>query len=212
MKKIINFRFATVEKLMEVVNIKQVINDKKFVEWFNYNYKISAEEENFLKNHINLHRLYLSYYNEQKLTVKFIVPIINKVNFYFKDVQDWYGSEISCELNNFILKGKPDLMVAKGIYRPKTPYFFIQEHKKTINPGGNPQYQVLAEMLAAINLNKTNKIFGSFVIGRIWQFVILEKSKNGNYEYFISKVFDALDYQNLKQIYINLQGVKFLYC
>ena len=64
-------------------------------------------------------------------------------------------------------------------------------------------------MLATLALNNTNTIRGSYVIGQIWKFVILEKLENGDYEYFVSKSFDCLDFDNLKQIYINLQAVKY---
>ena len=52
-------------------------------------------------------------------------------------------------------------------------------------------------------------IRGAYVIGRNWNFVILEKLENGNYEYFVSKTFDCLNFDSLKQIYINLQAVKY---
>ncbi len=210
--KIINFSFASLRKLMEVVKIKKIKNHSKFDEWFSYNYKINEDESEFLEKLVNRHELDLSSYSEQKLTIRFIAPILNRIDFHFDDVKDWYSSEISCKLNGFLLKGKPYLIVAKGIDFPEKPYFFLQEYKKSVNPYGNPEYQVLAEMLAAITLNKSNKIYGSFVIGQYWKFVILEKLENGSYEYFISHSFDALKFSEIKKIYINLQKIKFLFC
>ncbi len=67
-------------------------------------------------------------------------------------------------------------------------------------------------MLAAMTLNNTNTIRGGYIIGRLWNFITLEKLENGNYEYFVSNGFDCLKFIDLKQIYINLQAVKFLYC
>ncbi|OQX97436.1 MAG: hypothetical protein B6I24_08820 [Bacteroidetes bacterium 4572_128] len=212
MEKIITFRNASIESLMKIVNIKKLINYSKFNEWFSFNYKISKEEENFIKKHIELNELYLPFYNEQKLSIRFIGPILNKINFNFDNILDWYGSEISCKLNGFLLKGKPDFIVAGGISFPEKPYFFMQEYKKSITPKENPEYSLLAEMLCAIVLNKTNKIIASFVIGQYWKFVILEKLENGNYEYFVSYSFDSLKIKDLEQIYKNLQAVKFLYC
>ncbi len=211
-KKIIPFRNAGLEELMKVVNIKKIVNYKKFEKWFSYDYKITENEIDFLKELISVNELYLSYYNEQKLSMRFVAPILLRVNFQFKDVFDWYQNEIIAEINGFTFKGIPDFLVAKGIEKPKNPFFFLQEYKKSLNAYGNPENQVLAAMLAAINLNNSKKIIGSFVIGRFWQFIILEKSENNNYEYFVSKGFDALDFENLKQIYINLQAVKFIYC
>ncbi len=211
-EKKLSFRKATLSKLMEIVDIEQIINNDKFKEWFSYEYEIDKSEELFLKKLIKDNKIYLQNYNEQTLTTKFIAPVLNKVKFSNKRIKDWYGYKMRCELNNYILNGEPDFVVATGIEEPKTPYFFLQEYKKSINPNGNPEYQVLAAMLAAMTLNNKNEIKGGFIIGQYWKFIILEKLENDNYEYFVSKGFDCLDFNDLKQIYINLQAVKFLYC
>ncbi len=211
-KKTLTFRNATIDKLMEIVNIKPVIDDNKFDAWFNYEYKLSEEENKFLKHLIKENKLSLIHYNEIKLTIKFIAPILTKVKFDTEDFTDWYGYKMECELNDYVLKGEPDFAVATGISVPKKPYFFLQEYKRAVNPTGNPEYQALAAMLAAMTLNNTNTIRGGYIIGRLWNFITLEKLENGNYEYFVSNGFDCLKFIDLKQIYINLQAVKFLYC
>ena len=208
----ITFINATYKKLSQIANIKKIVNRKKFDAWFNYKYKISESEDKFIKYLIEKNQLYLFTYNENKLIVKFIAPLINKIDFDTDKYTDWYGSEISCETGDYILQGKPDLMVATGIDVPATPYFFLQEYKRAVNPTGNPEYQVLAAMLASLFLNDTKIIRGSYVVGQIWKFVILEKLEDNNYEYFVSDAFDCLQFNDLIQIYINLQAVKFLYC
>ncbi len=104
--------------------------------------------------------------------------------------------------------GKPDLIVATGIEEPEKPFFFLQEYKKSLNPSGNPEYQVIAAMITAMTLNNAKIIRGSYVIGRIWYFVILEKDEE-NYKYYVSESFDALKINDLKQIFINLKAIKF---
>ncbi len=211
-EKILSFGRVTLSSLKKVVNIELRYNKIKFDNWFNYKYKLEEEENIFLENLIEKNRLYLTLYNEQTLTIKFIGLVLNKVNFIKKDIKDWYGYKIKCKLNNYILNGEPDFTVATGIEEPETPYFFLQEYKRSVNPTGNPEFQVLAAMLTAMTLNKTNKIIGGYIIGRYWNFIILEKLENEKYEYFVSDGFDCLKFDDLKQIYINLQAVKFLYC
>ena len=211
-EKIINYNNVTLEQLVEVVNIKQIINNSKFEEWFNYKFKITESDELFFKELILENKISLQSYNEQSLTIKFIAPILNRVKLRGENFKDWYGYKIECKLNGYILKGEPDLTVATGLDTPRTPYFFMQEYKRGVNPHGNPEYQVLAEMLTAMTLNKKNIFKGSYIIGQFWKFVILEKLENGNYEYFISNGFDSLNLEDLKHIYKNLQAVKFLYC
>ncbi len=211
-KETITFGSVTLEKLMEVVNIKQVDNDGKFEEWFAYKYKLSDDESDLLEHLIKKNKLVLTHYNEIKLTAKFIVPVLNKVDFDTEDFTDWYGHKMSCELNNYILNGEPDFAVATGIMSPKEPYFFLHEHKRSVNFKGYPKFQVLAAMLAAMTISKVNVMRGAYVIGETWKFIILEKSEKDNYEYFVSKGHDCLDLGDLTKIYTYLQAVKHLYC
>ncbi len=211
-EKNLNFRSSTLEKLSKIVNIEQDVDENKFKAWFSYKYEIKKEENDFLKKLIKDNIIYLSSYNEQTLTVKFIGQILNKIEFRNKLVKDWYEYKISCRLNDWTLSGEPDFFLASGRDEPKTPYFFLQEYKREVKFTGHPKYQVLSAMLAAIKLNNKNTIKGGYIIGRYWNFVILEKLENGNYKYFVSKGFDCLDFIELKKIYIYLHAVKKLYC
>ncbi len=209
-EKKLSFRKATIEKLIEIVNIEQIDDDNKFREWFSYDYKFEKDEELFLENLIKSNKLSLKLYNEQTLTVKFIGSILNRIDFSHKEkgIKDWYAYSLNSLLNGHVLSGRPDFMVATGISYPRSPYFFFQEYKPSVEPTGHPEYQVLAAMLAALTINKTSTIKGCYIVGELWKFIILDKLDNGDYEYFVSKGFDCLDLDDLKSIYVNLQSVK----
>jgi hypothetical protein len=98
-------------------------------------------------------------------------------------------------------------MVSKGYFYSETPYFFIQEFKPSTT-AKNPQPQLLAELIAAVELNQFTTIKGAFIIGAIWHFVILEKIGIDSYLYFISKSYDSTDLEKLQGIYKNLLYVK----
>ncbi len=200
----------TIEKLKAIVNIEQIDDDDKFKEWFSYDYKFKKDDEQFLKNLIKINFTSLRLYNEATLTAKFISSILNRVNFSYKKkgIKDWYEYSVNCRLNNHVLTGRPDFMVATGISYPCSPYFFFQEYKPSLEPTGDPEHQVLAAMLAALTINKTNTIKGCYIVGRTWTFVILDKLDNGDYEYFVSSDFNCLNLDNLKSIYLILQSVK----
>ncbi len=48
-------------------------------------------------------------------------------------------------------------------------------------------------------------------IGKLWNFVILEKINDGKYKYHESESYNCLKITELKQIYINLQALNFLF-
>ncbi len=143
--------------------------------------------------------------------MKFIAPMLFRVNFNSKNFREWYERPLQATINGVKFGGITDFMVAQGIEMPQKPYFFIQEFKKE-DKSSHPKNQLLAEMLVAIELNKVNLMRGAYIIGRNWNFMILEKIAENSYEYFISDSFDSLNFNGLKQIYICLQAVKLKYC
>ncbi|MDQ7046629.1 MAG: hypothetical protein Q9M39_03065 [Sulfurovum sp.] len=49
---------------------------------------------------------------------------------------------------------------------------------------------------------------GAYIVGAIWNFVILEKLGKDKYQYFVSENFDSSKIGDLKGIYRNLVFVK----
>ena len=65
---------------------------------------------------------------------------------------------ISATIDNILLTGIVDFVVAEGIGRPYAPYFFIQEYKKARQgPESDPQAQLLGEMLVAQEINQNKQ-------------------------------------------------------
>lgn len=204
-----NYSSTTFEELQRFFDIKKSVDDKAFKEWFEFNYELKEFESEFLLHLIQKYKNYIEDFSEEKLKIKFIAPILNQVDFMIdeKSIQDWYDEPLYFKSEEFEFNGKVDFMVAKGVQTPQTPFFFIQEFKKSQNDK-NPQYQLLAELIASLELNQTNLIKGAYVIGKIWDFVILEKVENNKYNFFISESLNSMKIEELKQIYINLQAVK----
>ena len=67
-------------------------------------------------------------------------------------------------------------MLAKGRQIPQLPIFFIQEYKPESGPNGDPLGQLLIEMVTAQALNNEPEqtVYGCYIIGRNWFFVVLE--------------------------------------
>ncbi len=205
-----SFRRLEFKDLRNLVNITERIDDSVFESWFNYDYQISRTEERFLTQLLETNRRFLDSYTEEELKAQFIIPLINQINFFSNDVRGWYERPLSAVINDVLLNGYTDYMIAKGIETPEHPYFFIQEYKKELGDR-HPKNALLAEMMVAMQLNEENLMRGAFVIGRIWNFVILKKLGNNQYDYFRSPDFNVLKIQELKQLYINLQAIKGLF-
>jgi hypothetical protein len=209
--KLYNFSTIKYLDLEDIVNLRVVDNDPKFDDWFSTPYTLSDIENDSLAVLIKKHKTRLNAYMEEDLKMKFLSPILNMVEFMTETQSDWYDAMLSGTLNGVEFRGFTDFMVASGTESPRKPYFFIQEFKPSI-PDRDPRIQLLAELLVAIEKNKTTIMRGGYIIGQLWKFVIVEKIAENNFEYFVSKSFDSLDLADLKEIYVILQAVKHKYC
>ncbi len=210
MKKI-SFRNVKYSDLEEIVNIKGVINDDIFADWFNFSYEFQDSEIKFFDSLIRKYKLYFHSLLEEEIKIHFIGPIIDSVNFWVNEKRDFLGAPLKKVINNVEIGGFTDLMVAKGTTEAKIPYFFIQEFKKE-GKANHPKDQLLAELLVAIELSQKNLMRGAYVFGRYWHFMILEKKPDAKYIYYVSDSCDSLTMLGIKQIYLRLQAVKQLYC
>ena len=74
---------------------------------------------------------------------------------------------IEAKLNDYLLAGEPDGLIASGYYEPEIPYFAFSEYKRQRDPNGDPAGQALAAMLVGQRLNPhPQPVYGCYVIGR----------------------------------------------
>lgn len=210
MKKYYSFNNITLKDIKEIVSLEILYEDEIFSEWFSFDYNFSAEDREFLENLIEKNRRKFLIYLEEELKAKFLIPIFNRIDFEKDGISDWYERSLKAKVSSTTIGGTTDFLVAKGIDEPEKPIFFIQEFKKT-KTKSDPEYQLLAEMLVALNMNEENIIRGAFVIGVIWNFVILKK-EGEVYKYYISDSLYSSKIEDLKKIYSNLVAVKEKYC
>ena len=195
--------------LTALFDIERNVERGRFASWFTTPVEVDTATEAFLAELIEENTLLIDSYGEEDLKIKFIGPLLKQVRFtsYEKRIRDFYEVSMTYATSRFILKGTVDFMVAAGLVDSKTPYFFIQEFKRS-EEYGNPRPQLLAELISALELNQWTEIKGAYVIGGNWRFVILEKLAQDSYQYFLSQNFDATKINDLTEIYKHLVCVK----
>ncbi|RKZ85140.1 MAG: hypothetical protein DRR19_16795 [Candidatus Parabeggiatoa sp. nov. 1] len=199
----------TFKDLKKLFDIKNHTNFDIFDIWFNNNIELKSDDVQFLIDLIRNHEILIDSYKEEDLKVKFITPILNRIQFLDLNIpfRDFYEEQLTYKTDHFILTGVTDFLISKGLEFPDEPYFFIQEFKKSIK-NDDPRPQLLAELISAVELNHFSSMKGAYIVGAVWHFVILEKIGTNKYQYFISKLFNATNIEDLKSIYQNLLFVK----
>ena len=145
-------------------------------------------------------------WQEEDLKMKFISFVLRLG--YLKDnprFRTYFEKTISATVDTIFLKTKTDFMVAKGILdMPQVPYFHFQEYKPQLNPTGEPMAQVLeAFLIAQAQNNNQHPLYGCEVIGKMWNFVVMEHKT-----YCISKSYDCTERDDLLQIIAILRKFK----
>jgi hypothetical protein len=232
-KKTLSFSSFNEQQVIRTFDLKQERKINLLSDWQGRAEAISlaeVEKERLKELHQRLN-LFVRGWNEEELKLKFIEPIIELVAFDNFELEIIAFSErpISMQFGDTQVKGIVDTMVAKGLYAPEQPFFFIHvkhseipkfgEYKREQESTGDPLGQLLATMVVAQKLNEepqnlslfqnelkdysTLPKSGVYVLGRTWIFVILEDN-----QYHLSKSYDSTDLEDLFEIVKLLKAQK----
>ena len=202
MKKV-NFRDWTLDKIDEAFGTVQIVAHPTLTEWLTFDYTVSEYQQHFLMDLQEALLIGVDDWNEVELENKFISPLIVLAKFDNRKMSYFMERELSVVLNEYELSGKVDGMIATGFRSPKKPYFCMNEYKRESDPTGDPRGQALIAMLAAQHLNEEqNIVFGCYIVGKSWRFMVLDKK-----EYAISKSFSADD-DEILDIFRIMKGLR----
>ena len=195
--------------LIKLVTIKKSLDDEILYPWIKNKINLNKDIEFFLEDLISENSKFIQTYNEEDLKVNFIIPLLNKVKFKSieNEFRSFYEHKLTYKTEEFIFNGTTDFLVSKGLFYSEKPYFFIQEFKKS-KENSDPEPQLLAELISAIELNNWKTIKGAYIIGENWNFVVLNRLDKHKYKYFVSRTYNCTNFEDLKGIYQNLLFVK----
>ena len=117
-------------------------------------------------------------WNEEELKIKFIALLLDLVDYNQKNSQAFFERPLEVKVNNDVLKGNVECLIAGGKRSPKTPFFCLHEYKKEIDSSNDPLGQVLIAMLASQFINQDSEpVYGAYIVGRFWHFLVLHEKK-----------------------------------
>jgi hypothetical protein len=145
-------------------------------------------------------------WNEDELKMLFIAPFLLHFGFNNPPHYRVFTQRLfTLQTPTVEASGKIEWFIALGKQTPKKPFFFLQEYKPEKNAGNDPLGQLLIAMIDAQLLNENPKqpLYGCYVIGRFWFFVVLEGR-----EYCVSRAYDATQTDDLTDMVEILYRVK----
>jgi len=116
-------------------------------------------------------------WNEDELKLFFIGPLLALIHFKTANFKPFTQRTLTIETETVSASGKVDFLLAKGKVIPKIPYFCLHEYKQENRRDNDPLGQLLIGMVAAHSKNPAElPIYGCYVSGRNWFFVVLKNS------------------------------------
>jgi hypothetical protein len=172
--------------------------------WLNSDEKPSISQQAALQHLSEIFNKHYEDWNEDELKMQFIAPLLNIIDYYDTAYTPFSQRNMSAKIKNWELYGRVDWMLAKGRQIPRNPYAFIHEYKPEKGRSNDPKGQLLSEMLVAQAKNNDEKsIYGAYIVGKDWYFVVLE----GN-NYAVSRPFQANENHDLDTIVKVLLEIK----
>ncbi len=205
MKK--TFENCTWSELNKIFGLQKLKELDALSKWLHYPYIISNEIEKSLeKLSVNLADNCMDW-NEDELKMQFIAPLLYLVDYTDSEKYHPFSQRsLQMQIENIELSGVVDWVLASGQQFPEIPYFFLHEYKKEKGANNDPLGQLLAAMLTAQYLNQNkNLVYGAYVVGKDWYFMILEEAK-----YAITRPYQANEKDDINFIFAMLQKIKFL--
>lgn len=177
----LTFGDCTVDKIDDLFGTRRIFDASLLNNWqlLAETMQVTHEDQIFINIIRELLRKNAPNWHEQDLALHFIGPMFSLVNFTEPYRFNLFAERfISSKIGQIELMGKPDELIASGFAEPKIPFFAFHEYKREKDPNGDPAGQTLAAMLVGQSLNNNElPIYGCYVIGQNWYFMILEKNK-----------------------------------
>lgn len=201
---------CTLRNVDKTFRTRQVNTLPSLDAWLAMPADISDFERNILARYQQVLDFNVHDWNEQELSLNFIGPLFALVDFSTYEFNHFAQRDIEATVDDILLYGRVDGMIASGRREPELPYFAFQEYKRNLDPNGDPAGQCLAAMLVgqalvciAEPVEPTKPVYGCYVVERDWYFMTLEGR-----EYAITKGHNALDSEELPDIFRLLKALR----
>ncbi len=197
------FRDWTLTKLDKAFGLKQVEECSWLAEWEAMHEEITDTEKYVL----DLLQGPLAWagkaWNETEIENKFISPLIILTKIDDKQFGYFLERPLQGTVGDYELSGIVDGMIASGFRDPDVPFFCMHEYKRSVDNEGNPDAQALAAMLVAREQNNNlQPIYGLYIVGLIWNFMVLHGP-----QYCISRNYDSSN-DDIYDIFRRMKGLK----
>ena len=203
------FRDWKFEEVELTFGIKRVFEHPLLADWLSVERNPGEEDRRMIEKLRRQLFREVDMYNEEELKMRFIAPLFYLIPFDETGMRSFADRLFSFEYgqdevgNPLITSGRVDWFLAQGRQEPREPRVFLHEYKREVEATGDPLGQLLIAMVGAQRQNtEALPLYGCYVLGRNWFFVILEDQ-----QYAVSRAYDATQ-EDIYKIYSAMYEVQ----
>jgi hypothetical protein len=190
------------QEVESTYGLKEVEAHPVLQTWLAANDAIEDDEMKLIQKYRQKLSKKAEYWNEDELKFQFIAPYLSIFNYEKEDVYTSFSQRVlsskvkDVQNNETVLRGRVEWFVAKGKQIPINPIFFIHEYKPALRTTpSDPKGQLLIAMYVAQALNNNSQpLYGVYVIGKDWHFLILQGK-----DYSVSRAYDVTQHAQIEQ-------------
>ncbi len=191
-----SFKSWTYEEVNDTFGLKRVFEHQFLDQLATYTLPAMHEKHKQIEKLRRLALEYIETWNEDEYKFFFISPFMQLVEFVSPHYKAFTQRSLSVQYDNNTktTEGNVEFMLAKGLQTPKKPHFFLHEYKPEKQKDNDPLGQLLIAMVAAQRTNEDNQpIYGVYLNGRNWFFVLLEESQYAVSNPYVATANDIFD-------------------
>ena len=203
------FRDWKFEEVELTFGIEQVFEQPLLADWLSAIHSPGEEDTRTIERLRDKLLRAINTYNEEELKAFFISPLLSLIPFEGHGMRPFMDRPFSFEYGQdgsgeaLVASGRIDWLLAKGRQEPREPRVFLHEYKREIEATGEPVGQLLVAMVGAQRQNvESFPLYGCYVLGRNWFFVVLDGK-----QYAVSNAFNATE-DDIFRIYSALYEVR----
>lgn len=204
--KLLSFDYWKLEDVERIFNISVDKASDALQSWLAADAPISVDE----RTQLNLLRERLvenvQDWNEAALKFYFFGPLMSLIWFKNEQYSSFLENKLTIEVEDQVVQGNIDFMVATGRQTPRTPFYTLHEYKPEPGYTSYPLGQLLIAMVAAQKRNEAAGLdlppYGAYVMGRFFFFVYFYKNR-----YAQSLAYDATQ-EDIFDIYAIIKKMK----
>ena len=203
-----NFETWTYEEVEDTFGLIKVNNEPLMERWLKTVHEPDAVRTVILAELRKDLIEYANSWNEDELKMCFISPLIAMVRYSSSAYKIFTQRNLSAKFDALDVEanGRIEWLISKGKQKPKQPFFCLHEYKQENRMDSDPLGQlVVAMVVAQLHNDNGMPIYGCYVVGRFWFFVLLQDKK-----YSVSLAYDATKEEDLNSIFAILSEVKFM--